>query len=714
LGLGHALYRLEEYGLALNQLAFGAESEDPSVAGRANYLMAKAYTQLQRYQEALESYQAYLDLRPGLLDSHIHEMRGDLYSSLVDFENAITEFELAYETEPSGGTERLAVKIARAYQSAGDVDTALSQYQEIVTATQNDYTKAEMNLLIAQIYLEREETEAAYPYLQDSVNTVPFAYDAYTALVILVDAGVAVDEYQRGLVNYYAGNYLLAVEAFDRYLASGPETSADAALYHKALATRASGSAEDLTSYETAINLWEQLILDYAASDFYVDAWQEIEYTLWAYLGEPQLAAEHALRYVAQRPESPEASDFLFLAGRSYERAGLLNEAADTWTRVADEYPASSETFRTSYFAGIAHIRLGDWVTAEALFSRALVLTSEPAQVAAAHLWIGKCQEAQGNISAALDSWKIAQTSDPFGHYSIRAEDLLIDRDVFTEPDSFDLDPNLEPYRLEAETWLRQTFELPEDTNLESPGLLINDPRLQRGLEFWSLGNYEAAKTEFEALRLELAADPAQTFRLIPTLVEIGLYRSALVASTELLKLAGLQAASALDAPEFFSRVRFGAYYLDWLLPIAADNEISPLLLLSIMRQESTYEGFISSSAGARGLMQIIPSTGAQLAAELDWPPNYTEDDLNRPYVSLVFGANYLRKQRNFFGGDLFAMLAAYNGGPGNTIAWLELTPIDDPDLFLEIIRIEETRNYIRLINEIHYIYKWLYGENLR
>jgi soluble lytic murein transglycosylase len=108
--------------------------------------------------------------------------------------------------------------------------------------------------------------------------------------------------------------------------------------------------------------------------------------------------------------------------------------------------------------------------------------------------------------------------------------------------------------------------------------------------------------------------------------------------------------------------------------------------------------------------MQIMPSTGEQLAQDLEWPENYTTDDLYRPYLSLLFGANYLKKQRNLFEGDLFAMLAAYNGGPGNTIAWKDLTPIDDPDLLLEVIRIQETRNYIRLINEIFYIYRWLYG----
>jgi soluble lytic murein transglycosylase len=135
--------------------------------------------------------------------------------------------------------------------------------------------------------------------------------------------------------------------------------------------------------------------------------------------------------------------------------------------------------------------------------------------------------------------------------------------------------------------------------------------------------------------------------------------------------------------------------------------------MLSVMRQESTFEGFISSAAGARGLMQILPTTGAQLAGTINWPENFSPDDLYRPYVSLVLGASYLRQQRQFFDGDLFAMLAAYNGGPGNTLIWKDLTPIDDPDLFLEVVRIEETRNYIRLINEIHHIYKWLYSTEL-
>jgi soluble lytic murein transglycosylase len=570
-----------------------------------------------------------------------------------------------------------------------------------------------MALLIGRIYLERSQLDEGYAILQESVNNYPFAFDARTALITLVNDGIPVNEFQRGLINFNFDNFPLAIEAFNRYLDTNPETQTDATLWYLGRALREDGRVRDVDRTSDAIAVWQRLITEYPTSDFYVDAWQSIEFTQWAYMDEPQLAAETSLTYVAQRPESPQAPDFLFLAGRSYERAGMLQEASDTWLRIGSEYPGSAEAFRGTYFAGIAQVRLGDWVAAQPLFSRALVLASQPAEEAAAYLWLGKTQEALGDISAALDSWKLSQTANPFGHYSIRAEDLLMQREPFSKPESYTLDPDLAPFRLEAETWLRETFELPPDINLESPGMLAYDPRYQRGLEFWALGDYQTGKTEFDSIRLEYAQDPAQTFRLIPALVEIGLYRSALAASTQLLRLAGLEGGAALSAPEFFSRIRFGAYYLDWLLPIAESENISPLLVLSVIRQESAYEGFAQSGAGARGLMQIMEATGEQLATELGWPPDFSADDLNRPHVSLVLGTRYLKQRLQMLDGDITAALAAYNGGIGNVLVWRDLAPNEDTDLFLETVRLEETRNYIRLINEIHYIYGWLYSDSV-
>ncbi|HSG45581.1 MAG TPA: hypothetical protein VLA72_20740, partial [Anaerolineales bacterium] len=61
--------------------------------------------------------------------------------------------------------------------------------------------------------------------------------------------------------------------------------------------------------------------------------------------------------------------------------------------------------------------------------------------------------------------------------------------------------------------------------------------------------------------------------------------------------------------------------------------------------------------------------------------------------------------------GSEYGSLAAYNAGPGNALVWKELAG-DDPDLFLEIVRFQETRNYIRFIYEIFDTYRKLYTPN--
>jgi soluble lytic murein transglycosylase len=76
--------------------------------------------------------------------------------------------------------------------------------------------------------------------------------------------------------------------------------------------------------------------------------------------------------------------------------------------------------------------------------------------------------------------------------------------------------------------------------------------------------------------------------------------------------------------------------------------------------------------------------------------------------INLTLGIEYLTRQRQYFEGDLYAMLAGYNGGPGNASAWKALSG-DDPDLFLETVRIQETRDYIMHIVEIFGIYERLY-----
>jgi soluble lytic murein transglycosylase len=107
-------------------------------------------------------------------------------------------------------------------------------------------------------------------------------------------------------------------------------------------------------------------------------------------------------------------------------------------------------------------------------------------------------------------------------------------------------------------------------------------------------------------------------------------------------------------------------------------------------------------------LMQIMPSTGLEISKNLHWPPDYTDSDLQRALVAINFSGYYLERQFSYHGGSYFYMLAAYNAGPGNTAQWIELAN-DDPDLFYEVIRFEETRNYIEHVYEFSKMYERLY-----
>ena len=129
-------------------------------------------------------------------------------------------------------------------------------------------------------------------------------------------------------------------------------------------------------------------------------------------------------------------------------------------------------------------------------------------------------------------------------------------------------------------------------------------------LNYGILGLYEKARLEFESLRSEMEAseDAIGSYRLANYLLDLGLYRTAIFAARQTLTMAGMTSQTeSMMAPPYFGHLRYGMYYADLVLPDAQSNNLDPLFIFSVIRQESLFEGFINSNAGARGLMQVIP-----------------------------------------------------------------------------------------------------------
>jgi soluble lytic murein transglycosylase len=710
LGIGNTLHQTGDHQGAVDTLTSFIEIYPQStLLPEVHFTLAKAYTALDRHAEAADSYLNYLILRPGLIDAYVLNLRGDALVAAGSYGEALIDYRAALGAPSFLESMSIETKIGRSHAAVGDYETALGIYQDLYNRSSSDYTKAQMDYLMGQAYLAAGQTDQAYAVYTDAVNNYPMAYDTYIALIELVDAGVPVDELNRGIVDYYAGQYGVALAAFDRYFQAGAPNPA-AAYYYNGLTTRALGG------YDDAIANWDMIIQNYPDDRFWDDAWDQKAYTQWGYLNQYSQAIETLLQFVEIAPNHVRAGEFLFDAAQVAERDGQLLRAAEIWERVFQEYPGYDEATRAIFLAGITRYRLGEYSAAFSVFQHVLANATTLEDRSAAYFWQGKSQYALGDPGAATANWELAANTDPTGYYSERARDILRESAPFSPPQEYDLSVDLASERSHAEEWLRSTFMLPPETDLSSPADLWSDPRMQRGTELWNLGLYEEARIEFEDLRLSVLSDPVNSYRLANYFYELGLYRSAIFATRQVLNLAEMDDAETMTAPSYFNHIRFGAYYRDLIVPSAQENGFHPLLLFSLVRQESAFEGFVRSSAGARGLMQIIPATGQEIANELGWPSDYSDEDLYRPVISVPFGSYYLANWRDRLAGNsnnpvntnLFVALAAYNGGPGNALKWQKLAP-DDPDLFLEIVRYEETRNYIRGIYEIFNIYRRIY-----
>ncbi len=138
-------------------------------------------------------------------------------------------------------------------------------------------------------------------------------------------------------------------------------------------------------------------------------------------------------------------------------------------------------------------------------------------------------------------------------------------------------------------------------------------------------------------------------------------------------------------------------------------------LLFALMRQESRFDPTARSGAGARGLMQLMPSTATYVADKLTTDIG-RKPDLYEPETNVTLGQHYVRYLMDQKGieNDLILTIAAYNAGPGNIESWRKrLSGVKDPVLFIESLPVGETRNFAKQVLTNYWIYQRRLGQSL-
>jgi soluble lytic murein transglycosylase len=394
-----------------------------------------------------------------------------------------------------------------------------------------------------------------------------------------------------------------------------------------------------------------------------------------------------AMRVFAQlgSAEDPAwASHALFLLGTLQAGRGEHDAARESFRRVVG-YTAFPERVREALWRlGWADFEAGRFVSAREHFLAMVASASaeglEPDESWQPRYWAARAAgEAGQPLQAQAELGELAAEA-PLSYYGLRAQERLGRGRLVAAPDAppivdaDDLD-HVEYWRLQRAALLIEAG-LEEQARLELRELLQQPLRLDDRM---AIGRVMAAADDYNG------AERIVVDAFLGPLAE------------------GLRPG--------VERLWWLAWPRAWpeLVGAAPAVGVEPELVWAIMREESSFRPRVHSSAGAIGLMQLMPDTASLVAGRADHDDPEPRD-LERPDVNIALGSRYLGELRERMDGRTSAMIASYNAGPRAVARWLEEAPLGQPDdVFVEAIPYSQTRAYAKRVLRSYWLYQRLY-----
>jgi soluble lytic murein transglycosylase len=655
---------IERYADAITELKVYIDAKPSQEETlRARFLLGQSYAVVGERDKARESLENYADdegpaaVYAGLELAQLLAQEGRYDKASQELEKA-----LALDVPPSLAPT-VFLRLADLYRETGDDEQAIQWYDRLLQESPSDTHKALALSRIASVSRRLGDGERWRQALLDIVEQHPGSPQAPNALDSLLAADVPLGLLTQGIVHYRQRAYDEALAAFDSFLAGNPPApqAAVAHYYRGAMRERQDEPQEALANYEASLQFDSD-------GDVAEDAaWARA--LLLEELDRPvEAAAAHREFWQAYR-DSPWAPRAAFLSGLLLYHAGDPTAASAAWQEMLDAFTG-------------------------------------PERRAQAHLWLGQADLVSfGDTEGASAHFQQALEAAGSSFYALRAEAWLSDQAAVALPVGPDetIGATAVPDWDATEGWLA-SLSGPEGLAADPSPLDL--PAWQRGQELHQLGLTRKATNEFLWLIDQSRSQPWSLYRLARALHDLGLTPVAARAATDLLESTD---ASLEQAPRALLELAYPLDYAPLIDVAAAENGLSPLLLLAMIRQESFFDPTAGSPAGALGLTQVMPLTGSEIAQKLSIE-DFSASDLLRPLVSIPFGAHYLGDQLDLFDGNLFLALAAYNAGPGNASRWWESLPTADMDLFVELMDITETRTYVKVVLENYAMYRFVYG----
>jgi soluble lytic murein transglycosylase len=332
-----------------------------------------------------------------------------------------------------------------------------------------------------------------------------------------------------------------------------------------------------------------------------------------------------------------------------------------------------------------------------------------------ARYWQGRATEKRKDFSRAVAYYERVLKKGPYTYYGSRAAARLAslegaDPIVKAELPADTILSCKEGECSDDPLYAYDTDDGPPIWTEETRKLLAAQPSFRKTFELMYLDMKKEAAAELWSLQDKMPRKRGALIGLSKAFFELGDYYRSLML---VLRNYERYLEAPLDkTPEDLWLLAYPQAYWDSIQTYAKKYKQDPYLVAAIMREESQFNTEALSPVGARGLMQVMPSTGAQVAKQIK-ARGFNREKLFDSDMSIMIGTWYIGQLMKRFKGDPLFAAAAYNAGPEAVAQWLKKNGSSkDREAFVESIPFMETRGYVKKVLRNYAEYKRIYGKS--
>jgi soluble lytic murein transglycosylase len=659
-------------------------AEYPEMADYAVFILAEYSFSKCQYSNATALYDVLIENYPeSSLLMRAQYQRGLALLGMYAHFQAIETFTKFLQNYPrSEFASNAGLGLARALTAEVLLDQAVRAYQDVLIKTPG--TAAD---------LEAEKSLA-------EMKTWGVEIPEYTA-----------DElYERGKILARMGQQEKAVQAFMSILSKDePPSYRSDVLLRAGIALFNAGRRTD-----SAVML-EKMVHDYPKDPKMPDALYWLG-RCYGKLGEGERGIRFFQKLLDRFPESEWADDALFFTASIYRDSGDMKKALLVYERLSREYPNSRFADSAVWWRAWSYYSAKDYRKAELTLQELINRYPHSFLVNQARYWQGRAAEKMDNPLRATAYFDDVLKNGLYSYYGYRAAE----RRGRLEATIADLKTvNTSSINIceicggtiatdDSKNYLDVDDGPPEWIG-ETRQILAEEPLYHKTLELMFLGMKKEAAQELWTIQNSMPSKKSTSMALSKVFFDLGDYHRSL-------QLVLRSYARYLERPregisEDLWLLAYPQGYWESILSYARKYGQDPYYVAAIVRQESQFSSGALSHAGARGLMQVMPTTGEWVAKQIKLE-RFDRSKLFDADTGLNVGTWYVGYLMKQFKGDPLLVAAAYNAGPDAVTTWLaRFGPSRDRDAFVEDIPYAETRGYVKKVLRNYDEYRRIYGK---